>query len=85
MNWFEKIAKKGLVDEIRRWGWSEDQLRLDGFDIWKKDNKFFVSSGDWAQIPNSDIFSAIKNIYPGADVDGDAECGPPGDDWEKIF
>ena len=85
MNWLLKIATKDLLKEIRMRGWSEDQLRLDGFDIWKKDNNFFVSSGDWAQIPSDDIVNAIEHLYPGSSIECEAECGPRDDSWEKIF
>ena len=85
MNWLAKIAKKSLIDEIRSWGWAEDQLRMDAVQIYKQDNKFFISVGDWAQVNIDDLKGSIKRVYPGSEVDWDYEGGPEGDGWARIF
>ena len=85
MNWLTKIAKKSLIDEIRSWGWSEDQLRMDAVQIYKQDNKFFISAGDWAQVNIDDLIGAIERIYPNSEVDYEYEGGPGGDGWKRIF
>ncbi len=84
MTWIAKIAKKSLVDEIRSWGWAEDQLRMDAVQIYKQDNKFFISVGDWAEVDMDDLKGAIGRVYPGSEVDWDYEAGPP-EDWARIF
>lgn len=84
MTWLTKIAKKSLIDEIRSWGWAEDQLRMDAVAIYKNDNEFFISVGDWAEVDIDDLCGAIGRIYPDAKIDWDYEAGPPGD-WERIF
>ncbi len=84
MTWLTKIAKKSLIDEIRSWGWAEDQLRVDGVAIYKKSNQFFISLGDWAEVDVDDLKGAIGRIYPDSEVDWDFEAGPP-DGWERIF
>lgn len=84
MSWLIKIAEKNLIDEIRSWGWAEDQLHEDAVQIYKQDNKFFISVGDWSKVDIDDLIGAIKRVYPGSKVDWDFEAGPP-DDWEKVF
>ncbi len=84
MNWLIKIAKKSLIDEIRSWGWSEDQLRMDAVQIYKNDNEFFISVGDWAQVKIDDLKGAIERVYPGSEVDWNYEAGPP-EGWDRIF
>lgn len=85
MNWLMKIAKKSLIEEIESWGWSEDQLRMDAVQIYRKNNKFFISLGDWANTDPGDIKGAIERVYPGSETDWDYEAGPGGDDWARIF
>lgn len=85
MNWLNKIAKKSLIDEIRSWGWAEDQLRMDAVQIYKQNNKFFISVGDWAQVNIDDLKGAIKRVYPNSEVDYEYEAGPEGDGWKRIF
>ncbi len=84
-NWMQKLSGKSLIDEIRSWGWTESQLRSDGVEIYRRNNQFFVSVGDWAKLDVDDVSSAIKRVYSGAEVDWDYEAGPDGDGWEKIF
>lgn len=86
MNWMQKLANKSLVDEIRSWGWTEDQLRKDGVSIYKqdKDNKFFISVGDWGKVNIDDLKGAIGRVYPDSEIDWDYETGPP-EDWDRIF
>lgn len=86
MTWLNRIAKKSLIDEIRSWGWAEDQLRKDAVQIYKQGNKFFISVGDWAQVNIDDLKGAIGRIYPDAKIDWDFEAGPPeSEDWARIF
>jgi len=85
MNWLAKIAQKSLIDEIRSQGWAEDQLRMDAVQIHKRNNKFFISVGDWAQVNIDDLIGAIERIYPGSETDYEYEGGPEGDGWKRIF
>lgn len=85
MNWLNKIAQKSLIDEIRSWGWAEDQLRMDAVQIYKQNNKFFISVGDWAQVNIDDLKGSIERVYPNSEVDYEYEGGPEGDGWERIF
>jgi len=84
MNWLTKLAKKSLIDEIRSWGWSEDQLRMDAVAIYQHDNEFFISVGDWANVVIDDLKGAIERVYPDAEIDWDYEAGPP-EGWKRIF
>lgn len=87
MSWLTKIAKKSLIDEIRSSGWAEDQLRMDAVQIYKKNNKFFISIGDWAQVNTDDLKGAIERVYPDSKVDWDYEADPPdgGEGWIRTF
>lgn len=85
MNWLQKTAKNKILKAIEDRGWAEEQLKRDGFDIWQKGNNFFVSSGDWAVVHAEEVSKAIENVYPGADIQCEAESGPRDDSWDKIF
>lgn len=85
VSWLTRLAKKSLINEIRSWGWAEDQLRMDAVQIHKQDNKFFISIGDWAEVDIDDLKGAIGQVYPGSEVDWDFEAGPPKGDWARIF
>ena len=73
------------MKEIRTWGWSEDQLRRDGVQLYRSGNKFFFSIGDWAKVEVDDLMGAVKSTYPGSEVSYEFEGGPGEGDWERIF
>lgn len=85
MNWFNRLAKKSLIEEIRRSGWSEDQLRMDAIEIYQRNNQFFFSMGDWSNTKPDDLKGAIRNFHSGAEVSYDFESGPEGEGWDKIY
>ncbi len=85
MSWFDRIAKKSLLDEIRSWGWSEDQLKLDAVGIYKRNSDFFVSLGDWAKVNVDDVKGSINRVYPDSNISYEFEGGPEGDGWERIL
>jgi len=84
MSWLKR-ASNSLIDEIRGWGWTEDQLHSDGVSIWKRGDEFFIDLGDWAKVEVDDLKGAIGRYHPGAIVGYEFEGGPEGDGWEKIF
>lgn len=85
MSWLEKIAQKSLINEIRSWGWTEEQLRKDAVQIYKRNNEFFISLGDWAKVDSDDLEGAIHRVYPDSKVEWDFEAGPGGDGWDRVF
>ncbi len=87
MNWLQKISTSPgrLINAIESRGWSEEQIRKDALDVWRDGNRLFFSVGDWAKISTDDITSAIKEIFPGSEIEGDCEAGPGEGNWKKIL
>ncbi len=84
MNWLQKISDKKLIHEIELRGWAEEQLNKDALNVWRDNDKFFFSVGDWANVNTDDITAAIEYTYPNSSVSWDFEAGPP-EGWEKVI
>jgi len=85
-NWLKKLAKsRTLIEEIESRGWAKEQVRKDGVEIYQKDNEFFISLGDWAEIDAEVIEKAIKYLHNNAEVSWDYEGGPGEGNWKKIL
>lgn len=81
------LDNKTLGEEIEDYGWTEEQLEQDGFDLYinTDDKKILVSLGDWSKIPSDDIDEIISNIFKGYKIDVDYEAGKSEEDgYEKI-
>ncbi len=85
MNWLKKISEKFEIE-----GWTKEQLDSDAVQVWQNGNKFWWTAGDWSKAPSSDIISSIKYYarkkgIENPEIDGDAEVGNPGKEWEALL
>ena len=58
---------------------------MDAVQIYRRNNEFFISMGDWAQVNIDDLKGAIGRAYSGSEISWDYEGGPEGDNWKRIF
>lgn len=62
-----------IIEAFNRDGWTSEQLRKDGVQIWVKDKAIRISYGDWAKITDKELIDTVKNLYLDHQVECDAE------------
>ncbi len=83
--WFRKAenSDRKLINQLKKRGWSKEQLEQDALNVWRDSNRLFFSINKSAKVDINDVISSIKEIFPESKIDWNCEARPG--NWIKIL